>query len=110
MLDPKPGKLPTDSTVPILSDKAIIYTGAPITIGPAGIKQIQLALQQRGFKEVVIDGKWSEQASGALKKFQEAQKLDQTGSVNLRTLKALGFNNPLADLDQAAPAAPKPTK
>ena len=101
LLDPKPGKLPTDSTVPILSDKAIIFTGAPISIGPAGIKQIQQALQQKGFKEVAVDGKWSEAAAAAVKKFQAAQKLEQTGSINLRTLKALGFNNPLGDLDQA---------
>jgi hypothetical protein len=110
LLDPKPGKLPTDNVVPILSDKAIIFTGAPISIGPAGVKQIQQALQKKGFKEVAVDGKWSEAASTALKKFQESQKLEQTGSLNLRTLKALGFNNPLAELDQAAPAPSKPTK
>lgn len=110
LLDPKPGKLPTDSVVQILSDKAVIFTGAPVSIGPAGIKQIQLALQQRGFKDLAVDGKWSEGASAAVKKFQESQKLEQTGSVNLRTLKALGFNNPLGDVDQAAPAPPKLTK
>src|SRR5262245_37500807 len=109
LADPKPGKLPTDSVAQILSDKAIIFTGAPISVGPAGVKQIQQALQQKGFKEVAIDGKWSEAASTALKKFQESQKLEQTGSLNLRTLKALGFTNPLGDLDHAAPA-PKPTK
>jgi len=106
----KPGKLPTDSTVQILSDKAIIYTGAPISIGPAGIKQIQQALQQKGAKEVAVDGKWSEASSTALKKFQESQKLEQTGSLNLRTLRALGFGNPLGELDQAGPAPSKPTK
>ena len=110
LLDPKPGKLPTDSTVQILSDKAIIFTGAPISIGPSGVKQIQQALQQKGFKDVAVDGKWSEGASAAIKKFQESQKLEQTGSINLRTLKALGFNNPLGDIDQAGPAPPKPTK
>jgi hypothetical protein len=108
LLDPKPGKLPSDSVVQILSDKAIIYTGAPLSIGPAGVKQIQLALQQRGFRDLPIDGRWSEGVAAALKKFQETQKLEATGSVNLRTLKALGFNNPLGDLDRAATS--KPTK
>src|SRR5262249_15151145 len=98
-----------DNIVQILADKAIIFTGAPISIGPAGVRQIQQALQQRGFKDVALDGKWGETASAAIKKFQESQKLEQTGSLNLRTLKALGFANPLGDLDQAA-AAPKPTK
>ena len=41
------------------------------------------------------DGKWSDADAGALKKFQEAQKLEPTGSLNLRTLRALGFANPL---------------
>lgn len=111
LTDPKPGKLPSDSVAQILAEKAVIFTGAPLTIGPAGIKQIQTALQQRGMKDVVVDGKWSDALGTALKTFQESQKLEATGSVNLRTLKALGFQNPLVDLDQPQPAAPpKPTK
>jgi hypothetical protein len=110
LTDPKPGKIPSDSVASVLSDKAVIFTGAPITIGPAGIKQVQAALQQHGFKEVPADGKWSDAASAALKKFQDAQKLEPTGSVNLRTLKALGFANPLSELDQAAPAPAKTSK
>jgi hypothetical protein len=110
LTDPKPGKLPTDSVAPVLSERAVAFTGAPIFIGPAGIRQIQNALAARGFKEINSDGKWTEQSSAVLKKFQEAQKLDVTGSVNLRTLKLLGFANPLADLDQAPAAPAKPTK
>jgi hypothetical protein len=108
---PKPGKLPTDAVAQILSDSAVLLTGTPLSISAFGIKQIQTALQQRGFKEAAPDGKWSEATSGALKKFQEAQKLEPTGSVNLRTLRALGFNNPLAELDMPVAAPPaKPTK
>jgi hypothetical protein len=110
LLDPKPGKLPTDSVAQVLSDKAVAFTGAPIFVGPAGIKQIQTALVARGFKEINTDGKWTEQSTAVLKKFQEAQKLEVTGSVNLRTLKLLGFANPLADLDQPGAAPTKPTK
>jgi hypothetical protein len=104
LTSPKPGKLPSDSVAQILSDKAVIFTGAPVYVGPAGIRQVQLSLQQRGHKGVVLDGKWSDQMSAELKKFQEAQKLEVTGSLNLRTLKALGFNQPLADIDQQAAA------
>jgi hypothetical protein len=100
LTQPKPGKLPTDSVAQILSDAALLMTGAPVTISPAGIRQIQTALQARGFKEAAVDGKWSEATSGALKKFQEAQKLEPTGSINLRTLRALGFTNPLAEIDR----------
>jgi peptidoglycan hydrolase-like protein with peptidoglycan-binding domain len=104
LTNPKPGKLPTDSVAQILADKALAFTGTPVFVGPAGIRQIQLSLQQRGHKAVVLDGKWSDLLSAELKKFQEAQKLDATGSVNLRTLKALGFNQPIADIDQQVAA------
>ena len=104
LTNPKPGKLPTDSVAQILSDKAVVFTGTPVHVGPAGIRQVQLSLQQRGHKGVVLDGKWSDQLAAELKKFQEAQKLEVTGSLNLRTLKALGFNQPLADLDQQTAA------
>ena len=59
---------------------------------------------------MAVDGRWNDQAAAALKKFQEAQKLEATGSVNLRTLRALGFTNPLSDLDQATAAPAKTTK
>ena len=104
LTNPKPGKLPSDSVAQILSDKALVFTGAPVFVGPAGIRQVQLSLQQRGHKAVVLDGKWSDQLSAELKKFQEAQKLDATGSLNLRTLKTLGFNQPLTDIDQQVAA------
>lgn len=107
---PKPGKLPTDSVAQILSDSAMLLTGTPISISAFGIRQIQTSLQQRGFKEIAVDGKWSDAMSGALKKFQEAQKLEPTGTLNLRTLRALGFSNPLGDLDRPTPSASKPTK
>ena len=109
LTEPKPGKLPTDSVAQILSDRALRFTGAPVFIGPAGIRQVQLALQQHGQKGVIVTGKWTEQHGQSLKKFQEAQKLEATGSVNLRTLRALGFNRPLAELDQA-PTSPTRTR
>jgi peptidoglycan hydrolase-like protein with peptidoglycan-binding domain len=110
LLMPKPGKLPTDSVAQILSDKAFPYTGAPVSISPVGVRQVQQALQQRGFKEVAADGRWSDNTMAALRKFQEAQSLEVTGSLNLRTLRALGFSNPLAELDRGTPAATKLAK
>ncbi|MGQ0734838.1 MAG: peptidoglycan-binding domain-containing protein [Acidobacteriota bacterium] len=102
--DPKPGKWPTDGVAQILSEKAETFTGAPVYLGPGGIRQIQAALRQRGHKDLVSDGKWSEELGTRLKAFQESQKLEPTGSVNLRTLRALGFGQPLVDLDLAATA------
>ncbi len=106
LTEPKPGKLPSDSVAQVLSDRAVTFTGGPLTIGPAGIKQIQTALLLRAYKDVVADGKWTEQTAATLKKFQEAAKLEPTGSVNFRTLRALGFYNPLAEIDQIPPVKP----
>ena len=99
LTNPTPGKLPSDSIVQILSDQTLLLTGAPISISTYGIRQVQTALVQRGHKDVAVDGKWSEAVAAGLKKFQEAQKLEPTGSLNLRTLRALGFNEPLRELD-----------
>jgi peptidoglycan hydrolase-like protein with peptidoglycan-binding domain len=110
LLNPQPGTLPSDSVVPILSESAVLMTGAPISVSAFGIRQVQSALAQRGDKEVVVDGKWSDATSAALKKFQESQKLEPTGLLNLRTLRALGFVNPLADLDVPSSAPAKTTK
>ena len=111
LLAPPASKLPTDAVAQILSEKAVTFTGAPLSISPAGVRQVQMALQQRGFREVAPDGRWSEAAADALKRFQEKQALEVTGSLNLRTLRALGFTNPLSDLDRgtASPVKP-PTK
>jgi peptidoglycan hydrolase-like protein with peptidoglycan-binding domain len=100
LLEPKPGERTRyDSVTQILDDRAHPFTGVPLAVGPAGIRQIQTALQQQGHRDVAVDGKWTDATGAALKKFQEAQKLEPTGTLNLPTLRALGFARPLADLD-----------
>ena len=110
LVNPKPGKLPSDNIAQILNEQTLRMTGAPITISATGIRQVQMALVQRGHKEVVANGTWSEATGAALKKFQEEQKLDVTGLMDLRTLRALGFNNPLAEIDVPNAATGKPAK
>jgi peptidoglycan hydrolase-like protein with peptidoglycan-binding domain len=107
LTNPQPGKLPSDSVVQILSGETVLMTGTPITVSGFGIRQVQQALVQRGQKAVVVDGKWSDATSAALKAFQEEQKLEPTGLLNLRTLRALGFANPLAELDRPTGATGK---
>jgi peptidoglycan hydrolase-like protein with peptidoglycan-binding domain len=99
LTNPQPGKLPSDGVIQILSEETVLLTGAPISVSAFGIRQVQNALMQRGHKELKADGKWSEAMAAALKKFQSEQKLEPTGSMNLRTLRALGFQNPLVELD-----------
>lgn len=101
LLNPQPGKLPSDAVVEILSEETVLMTGAPLSVSAVGIRQVQGALGKHGHK-IAADGKWSDAMADALKKFQAEQKLEPTGLLNLRTLRALGFSNPLAELDQPA--------
>jgi hypothetical protein len=110
LINPQPGKLPTDNIVQILSDETILLTGAPISVSAHGLRQVQTALVQRGQKDLAVDGKWSDATAAALKKFQEGQKLEVTGLLNLRTLRALGFTDPLRELDRPTSSGAKPTK
>jgi peptidoglycan hydrolase-like protein with peptidoglycan-binding domain len=53
------------------------------------IKQAQQALDQKGF-HVNADGILGPQTKQAVKKFQEQQKLQQTGELDQQTMSALG--------------------
>jgi peptidoglycan hydrolase-like protein with peptidoglycan-binding domain len=97
-VNPPPGKLPTDAIADVLTDDAQLLTGTPLRIGPTGLRQVQTALLQRGHKEITADGRWSDAVAAAVKGFQEAQKLEPTGNLNLRTLRALGLA--LTELDR----------
>jgi peptidoglycan hydrolase-like protein with peptidoglycan-binding domain len=101
-INPQPGKLPTDAIADVLTDDAQLLTGTPLRISAIGLRQVQTALIQKGHKEVSADGKWSDAVAAAIKKFQESQKLDASGMLDLRTLRALGFANPLTELDRPA--------
>jgi peptidoglycan hydrolase-like protein with peptidoglycan-binding domain len=100
--NPQPGKLPTDAIAQVLTDDAQLLTGTPLRLSAIGLRQIQTALIQKGHKEISADGKWSDAVAAAVKKFQESQKLEASGSLDLRTLRALGFANPLNELDRPA--------
>jgi peptidoglycan hydrolase-like protein with peptidoglycan-binding domain len=100
--NPQPGKLPTDAIAQVLTDDAQLLTGTPLSISAIGLRQIQTALIQKGHKEIGADGKWSDAVTAAVKKFQESQKLEASGKLDVRTLRALGFGNPLNELDRPA--------
>jgi peptidoglycan hydrolase-like protein with peptidoglycan-binding domain len=75
-------------------------TGTQLRLGTVGLRQVQTALVQKGHKDVKADGKWSDAVGAAVKAFQESQKLEPTGNLNMRTLRALGFAHPLTELDR----------
>jgi peptidoglycan hydrolase-like protein with peptidoglycan-binding domain len=55
------------------------------------IKQIQQALDQKGFK-TQEDGIWGPKTASAVRKFQEQNKIEGKGSLNQQTLAKLGVN------------------
>jgi peptidoglycan hydrolase-like protein with peptidoglycan-binding domain len=65
---------------------------------PAVIRRIQEALNQAGHDAGAADGIWGPRSRGAMASFQQAQGMEATGLVNLRSLEALGLTDIAADL------------
>lgn len=82
--------------------------GAVVRLSTAEVRQIQQALNQAGYDAGNIDGIWGSRTSQALSTFQQAQGLEPSGNLNLRTLDALGMGGGIAQgttnlsTDQAA--------
>ncbi len=56
------------------------------------IRQVQQALDQKGFKAGRTDGKLGPETKSALNQFQQKQGLQATGQPDQQTLAALGIN------------------
>jgi peptidoglycan hydrolase-like protein with peptidoglycan-binding domain len=61
------------------------------------VRQIQLALNKKGFHAGSADGTWGEETRSAILNFQKAQGIKQTGQLDEQTVSALGVQ-----LDQAS--------
>jgi peptidoglycan hydrolase-like protein with peptidoglycan-binding domain len=57
------------------------------------IEQVQRALDQKGANAGRADGIVGRETQGALRSFQQKQKLQTTGQIDQQTLGALGLNN-----------------
>jgi osmotically inducible lipoprotein OsmB len=55
------------------------------------VRSAQQALNSRGYP-VAVDGKWGASTDNAVRQFQQAQGLPQTGGLDDRTLSALGVS------------------
>lgn len=58
----------------------------------AEIRQIQKVLKHAGFKAGPLDGKLGKKTKQALRRFQQKQGLQQTGTPDVKTLAALGID------------------
>lgn len=63
----------------------------PSQLSPRQIRQIQSALDQKGFNVRHVDGKWGPRTEAALKDFQQKQNLQGNGQLDQPTLAALGI-------------------
>lgn len=64
--------------------------GRPAAMGSASVRQAQLDLQRAGYDPGPIDGVWGPQTARALRDFQMANNLPQTGRLDTATTQALG--------------------
>ncbi|HEY7301942.1 MAG TPA: peptidoglycan-binding domain-containing protein [Xanthobacteraceae bacterium] len=65
---------------------------SPINLSQNEIKQMQGALDQKGYHAGRQDGKMGPMTESALRQFQKDQSLQQTGQPDQQTLAALGIN------------------
>jgi len=79
----------------------------------AQVRQVQQSLNAQGFYSGEADGLWGPRTSEALRSFQQARGLDQTGQMDGRTMAALGLRadgTPMSQTQTGAvpPPAPAP--
>jgi membrane-bound lytic murein transglycosylase B len=55
------------------------------------VRQVQHALNQRGYRAGPVDGLMGQATQTALMQFQRAENLEATGALNQQTLAALGI-------------------
>lgn len=67
------------------------------------IREIQAALAQAGFYDGEPNGKWDARSVEAMKKFQAANGLSETGKFDAKSLQKLGLGS-----EVAGAAAPRP--
>ena len=63
---------------------------APSRYDPATVRNVQQALNDKGYDPGPIDGQWGPNTEDAVRRFQQASGLPQTGGLEGSTLAALG--------------------
>ena len=90
--------------------------GTPLYVSPAGIRQIQQALNQQGWNTGQVDGRWGPATVQAARSYQQAHALEPTGRLEVGLVAALGLTDSIFSAghgtgSQAANAArPQPSQ
>ena len=65
---------------------------APGRYDPALVRDVQQALNDKGYSAGPVDGQWGPSTENAVRRFQQASDLPQTGELERSTLAALGVS------------------
>lgn len=90
--------------------------GTPLHVSPAGVRQIQQALNQQGWNTGQVDGRWGPATVQAARSYQQTHGLEPTGRLEVGLISALGLTDPIFSAGhgtgpQAANAArPQPSQ
>jgi murein L,D-transpeptidase YcbB/YkuD len=76
---------------------------APAEAGSADVQAAQQALNDRGYDVGAVDGIFGPQTESAVRSFQQAQGLPQTGTLDSATLAALGVPQSGSAIPPASP-------
>jgi peptidoglycan hydrolase-like protein with peptidoglycan-binding domain len=82
-------RAPVPKLAPGATDRA---TGVPLMAGPTALRSLQKELSAQGIATGNIDGAWGEDTKRGVKEFQRKHDLEQTGTLTLPTLAALGID------------------
>jgi peptidoglycan hydrolase-like protein with peptidoglycan-binding domain len=74
-----------------LTQEAANSEGAPLYLGPAGVRQVTQALNQAGYQAGNVNAQWGEETKQAVLNYQQAQGLEPTGTLTTAFLSSVGM-------------------
>lgn len=92
------------------SQEAAQGEGIPIYISTAGVRQIQQALNKKGYDVGDVDGVWGQGTAKAVNHFQRANKLEPNGELDVALIEALGLSQQIFSAGQQSQGQAKGTK
>jgi peptidoglycan hydrolase-like protein with peptidoglycan-binding domain len=75
-----------------MTGEQAVTTAAASNYGTATVRAVQQALNERGYNAGPVDGQWGATTQEAVKRFQRASGLPDTGELGPATLSALGVS------------------
>ncbi len=84
--------------------------GTPLYVSPAGVRQIQQALNQQGWNTGQVDGRWGPATVQAARSYQQVHGLEPTGRLEVGLIAALGLTDPIFSAGHGSGHRPPPSR